>query len=670
MNSPGIRIALAVSLTLTAASAEAAQSWRGAQVMPKSEQLQIEAHGEKDRAGTIYDLAWPATVEKSEGRWLFLRDEGGYSNPPVAGWVYADDVLTLEDAARQYTSQLEANKSATVYWLRGICWENKNESLIALSDYRSAEMLNPNLDDVQIRMGRILARRTLKNGTVRYRSKERSAWEQHFASAQRINPERAQLYMDWGIALSQACKCGVTATQARVAAATQGEQASDTATQTAVKADAADAAATVANTEINALLKTRKAQSDAPDLKARTKAFVAGGNGGKAQDAADAALSAAKVALDAAMHAMDFGAKPLEVDGDVSTIVHGQPEYTEEDIATAEQLWKGSTKYLQSVNLAREAATIARQAAKKGWKEADNAFTAYDNFPQVEPTAGAAPESLPSPSGIGPAVNAEPFVGAGQCFEIAKTKSPNWWRIPVAQGEFLLNQCAVQTPEGETGWNEQAGADLLKRLVAYNSQRAGAAPEADQASAQPADPRIQSMELAVRLFDSALQLNPSSPDAYRDRAEALRLEAAISTSAHELQAAKSHLAAALESATAACELGNYRQPGSLRTLAEITHDLKLDDSAADYAEKAYACSSLEDRPVTQKLFMRYYARVAPKPGAESATPANSAGGTGTTGLVAVSRGAGDDDEPGTPVEVRTKSNSGSALPPGFIFRAP
>ena len=159
--------------------------------MPKSEQLQIEAHREKDRAGSVYDICWPATVEKTDGRWLFVRDEGGYSNPPTAGWVYADDVLKLDDAPSHYTRELQNDNSATFYWLRGICWENKNEALVALSDYRTAEKLDPNLDDVQIRLGRLIARRSLKSGTVRYRSQDRSLWEQHFANGQRLNPNRA-----------------------------------------------------------------------------------------------------------------------------------------------------------------------------------------------------------------------------------------------------------------------------------------------------------------------------------------------------------------------------------------------------------------------------------------------------------------------------------------------
>ncbi len=210
---------------------------------------------------------------------------------------------------------------------------------------------------------------------------------------------------------------------------------------------------------------------------------------------------------------------------------------------------------------------------------------------------------------------------------------------------------------GETGWNEYVNVDLLKRLVALNARNSE---PATSDAEMIADPRTESMDLAIRLFDTALQMNPNSPDAYRDRAEAWRLEAHLCTRAHESQTAKSHLAAALESATAACALGNYRQPGSLRTLAEITHDLNLDESAADYAEKAYACCSLEDRPATENLLKRYYALVAPA-------------AAGTASQIAMTRGSGDgtgNADSAAASDVASPAAGRPELPPGFMFRSP
>jgi hypothetical protein len=655
VKSAGIRIASAImfaATVVTCVTTQAGQSWLGCQIMPKSDQFQIEAREEKEHSGGIFDIAWPATVEKTNGRWLFIRDEGGYSNPPVAGWVYADNVLRIESSADHYSDELQSSKAAWLYWLRGIYWENKNEPVIALTDYQAAAAIDPKLDDVQIRLGRLTARRSLKSGTARYLPENRATWEQHFANAQSSNPRRAQVYLDWGIALSQACKCSVTAAQTKDTAAEIGEEASDNGTRAQVRADDADAAATVANAEINAVLKGIKASKDPDRTKAKTKAAVAGTHGNKAAAAAENAINAANTALEAAMHAADFGAPLLDFDGEDSAAERPAPEYSDDDIAIAEETWPGSTKYLKSVNQARNAAFIASKAAKRGWKQADNAFNAHDQFPTAEPRADAA-ETIPPPSGA--AATADPYFGAGQSFEAAAARSSHWWRIPVARGEFFLNQCSIQNRQGETAWNNNLNVSLLAKLIGSDEK-------------DPNKVKFQAMELAIELFNNALQLNPSSPDAYRDRAEALRLEARLSNNQHRPQEAKSHLVAALESATSACALGNYRQTGSLKTLAEITHDLKLDDSAADYAEKAYACSSLEDRPITENLFRRYYALVAPP---ATAGGASAAGGviTGTIGQVA-SRGHGNDDDSGEPSAPEANAGGRSELPPGFIFRSP
>jgi tetratricopeptide (TPR) repeat protein len=56
-------------------------------------------------------------------------------------------------------------------------------------------------------MGRLLAQQQLQGGRGQYNQAARRVWEDQFKLAQRINPNRPQLYYDWGLALSHACSC-------------------------------------------------------------------------------------------------------------------------------------------------------------------------------------------------------------------------------------------------------------------------------------------------------------------------------------------------------------------------------------------------------------------------------------------------------------------------------
>jgi hypothetical protein len=236
----------------------AVDPWGGAQVLPKSSQTRLR--GEPQRvterdAGSVLQIAWPAAVEKIDGNWLFLRDQGGYSAPPVCGWVRKEEMLRLsedEPVARggpvqHYTEKIQENPTpeelATLYWLRGIYWEYRQERDVAIRDYCSAIKLasgngasftesmaksclnacatyySPSeqqrnraalgrpasppgvafdgLPDACMRLGRLMAEKDAG----------KEGWEECLRSAESLftlqgrglpNPVPAQLYLDWG----------------------------------------------------------------------------------------------------------------------------------------------------------------------------------------------------------------------------------------------------------------------------------------------------------------------------------------------------------------------------------------------------------------------------------------------------------------------------------------
>ena len=206
---------VALILSVLASAALAGQSWQGELVMPKSAEFELQA--DDGSSVSIYDIEWPAKVQRTRGRFLWLQDEGGYSRRPAGGWIYCDDVVKIGEARDHYSSQLQGGESAWLYWMRGISWEAQNEPGIAILDYQNALRIAPRstLDDIHIRLGRLLAQRDgFDLGAMR------NDWESQFEMAKAINPNRPQLFYEWGRALSQACSC----TLPRTLSSNQGPQ--------------------------------------------------------------------------------------------------------------------------------------------------------------------------------------------------------------------------------------------------------------------------------------------------------------------------------------------------------------------------------------------------------------------------------------------------------------
>ena len=127
------RLVLWGVLSLWAAAACAADPWQNARVMPKSDQLLLRSDGEV--TGNVYQIEWPATVERIEGQWLRITDHGGYHVPAISGWVSKDEVLKLDEAHDHYMGILQTDDAPWLHWLMGICLESTKESGTAEEEY-------------------------------------------------------------------------------------------------------------------------------------------------------------------------------------------------------------------------------------------------------------------------------------------------------------------------------------------------------------------------------------------------------------------------------------------------------------------------------------------------------------------------------------------------------
>ena len=176
MYSMSLRFALWCVLSLATVASYAGESWQDAQIMPKSTGVTLQVGGPAPLAptgrtfvptgapwtGTVDDIEWPAKVAVVEGQWLWIEDHGGYSVPPVAGWVRTDDMLKLDDPSKLHDSFTyyagEVRKFAPgcepawLHWFIGICLESKNELKSARDEYKTAFQSDPTLLDAEIRM--------------------------------------------------------------------------------------------------------------------------------------------------------------------------------------------------------------------------------------------------------------------------------------------------------------------------------------------------------------------------------------------------------------------------------------------------------------------------------------------------------------------------------------
>lgn len=410
------------------------KKWLGTPILPKSEQINIKT--DDGKSVSMRDIAWPATVVRTNGESLWVQDDGGYSPQHVGGWIATSDAVKLADGRDYFSSDVRAHATAWNYWMCGICWEKAGEASIAIKNYQNALQSEPgtNIDDIQIRLGRLVAQAEMSGGLNDYVPGHRETWEKHFQAAQQIAPRRPKLFFDWGDAL------------------------------------------------------------------AKTSSFL----------------------------------------------------------------------HARAAMAQRRALAVERPLA-------------FNTGPKNVSATAAQPEL--SPDGNSEAVEAL------EKFETAQALSPNWWRVPFARAELMLNQLDDESPRGDrvfiSNFNPRLVADLLEVGKNWNNRTPNSsAPVPPPPSAvdiaestavrQESDPsasinRLKAEAIAAILddFDRAISLNPNSVDAYRDRAEALRLV--------------NRLAEAETSATTACKLCNYSDAESVRTLAQVCNDLGRFQKAADYA---------------------------------------------------------------------------------------
>jgi tetratricopeptide (TPR) repeat protein len=530
------------------ANADAASSpdladkkWLGTPILPKSEQASIKA--DNGASVSMRDIAWPAMVVRTNGRLLWVQDDGGYSASRAGGWIHADDAVKLADARDYFVSELSDHKTAWLYWMCGICWENSGESAIAIDDYKNALRVEPNtaIDDIEIRLGRLFAAEQLLNGRGLYGNGIPNAWEKHFENAQRINPNRPQLYYEWGFALSQACDCTITRRQQALEEGARTNKAFPDAKTAAPKTDAEQALAEGVASSASAFPKSGPGPADHS-------------NGGSMAEK-----------------------PPLSRSGSL---------------------------------FSSEAERIA----------------------------------LPSRAGPGEA-GAIAAIKSLDYYGLAKGLSPNWWRIPLARAELILNQCDEEAPTGERVAISSVDANFFGQLLhhvkqdpaqalsihvagasgptppsppppTYATQPGTALPSpsarspsdsiASRGEEVPSLGRVKTqapegrglspaarevLVVAIDDFDQAISLNPNALDAYRDRAEALRL--------------LNRWDEAEQSALTACKLSEYRQARSVRTLAQICNDTGRFQSAADYALQAAELASGDEQQRFLHLWAMY-----------------------------------------------------------------
>jgi hypothetical protein len=110
----------------------AGDKYQDQKIMPKHEHVIV--HTQSMPQASEMDFEWPVTVERVDGQWLWIRNDGSYSmlGRPVAGWISKNDVILIKDdpienkksAHDYYTEQIQRDSNAGwAYWLRGVLYE-------------------------------------------------------------------------------------------------------------------------------------------------------------------------------------------------------------------------------------------------------------------------------------------------------------------------------------------------------------------------------------------------------------------------------------------------------------------------------------------------------------------------------------------------------------------
>ena len=379
-----------------------------------------------------------------------------------------------------------------------------------------------------------------------------------------MNNRRPQLYLDWGLAESQKCRSHLTASQARSDTqnlAAEGQSIADGIQKLL------DQAQTTAQKLANSVGKDDQ-QQNVDEATALTKKLSIAASWA---DLVDQDLDAQ------AQRAFEFN--------------HIQPTVAPVKTPEAFQLPPPvtNTTVAKALNSLK---AIADSAAIKG----------ADLRQAVETAIAIAAAPQPPSKPAAPAPLDQTAAAALSRFRQAQSLNPNWWRVSMALGDLVLNHYERQTPQGDMQPRKELPAGFRAALGDYLARPNAnelPAPTAAPAAATPNDSQV--LDFADKTFTLVIGQNPGSIDAYRDRAEVLRLKSELEMAAHHPQLARHDLTEAQNSANQACLMCAYRQSGPLRTLAQVDHDLKLDGPAADLAERSLAFLAPEELPLYQSF---------------------------------------------------------------------
>lgn len=110
------------------------------------------------------------------------------------------DVIKVADAHDKYNEKLQTRQADWLYWLRGIYWESNKNSPAARRDYEAAIELASQqplppiwLADTYMRLARLMAAGDCASC---------EPWDEQFATAAALSPQRPQIWYEWGVAWS------------------------------------------------------------------------------------------------------------------------------------------------------------------------------------------------------------------------------------------------------------------------------------------------------------------------------------------------------------------------------------------------------------------------------------------------------------------------------------